>query len=192
MRFVLAILITLAAGTFAGLALTYASVTRGVAFNAVKAGPWSAWPRAGSPDAEPYGAAARARSGDVPAGPGEGLALFAAADDTGRPLDARCDYRISGPVPAARYWTLTLYDAFGRRLNGPPRRHGFTSAEVIREMDGTAEFAVSWRAQPGNWLSASERGSFVIALRLYDTFSSAAAFTLDAKSLPQVKRGTCA
>lgn len=192
MPFVFAIVLTLAAGCFSGLALTYYSVTRSVAFNAVKAGPWTAWPREGAPDAEPYGAAVRARNASVPMGIGEGLALSARSDDSGAPLTAGCHYRLSGKIPATRFWTITLYDSAGARLSHPLRRHNVTSAGVVREMDGDIEIHIAWEVKPGNWLSGPQSGAFTIMLRLYDTLSSATAFALDAKSLPSIKRQSCA
>ena len=60
-------------------------------------------------------------------------------DDGGKPLDGRCDVVISGNTPAARFWTLTLYDADGRLVANALNRHGFTSQEIVRKTDGNFE-----------------------------------------------------
>ena len=45
-----------------------------------------------------------------------------------RPL--RC--RLSGITPAARFWTLTLYNADGELVANSVNRYGFTSQEIVR------------------------------------------------------------
>ena len=76
-------------------------------------GAWKAWPKTGTADIDPYARAAVARSGELPIGSGDGVAFLARSDEKGRPLDGRCDIAVSGITPAARFWTLTLYDTQG-------------------------------------------------------------------------------
>ena len=58
-------------------------IEHGFIFGAVTAGAWTAWPTAGSADADPYSLATLARTGEVPLGAGEGIA-FTAEDDSRR------------------------------------------------------------------------------------------------------------
>ena len=51
-----------------------------------RSGAWTAWPHAGSPDADPYSIAMLARTGEVPLGAGEGIAFTAEIDSDGAPL----------------------------------------------------------------------------------------------------------
>jgi hypothetical protein len=97
-----------------GLSATWLTVTRGVAFGSLKIGAWTAWPRSGSVDIDPYARAIIARSGELPIGTGDGVAFFARTDDAGNRFDGRCSFVLSGMTPSARYWTLTLYDQNGR------------------------------------------------------------------------------
>ena len=138
-----------------GLGATWFTLTRGVAFGPLTIGAWTAWPKSGSVDIDPYARAAIARSGELPIGTGDGVAFYAHTDDTGNPLDGRCMFSVAGVTPAARYWTLTLYDPQGRLVANVIRRHGFTSAEILREQSGRFVINVGPRARPGNWRSCS-------------------------------------
>src|SRR5271165_4149026 len=93
-----------------GLGATWLSLTRGVAFGSLTIGAWTAWPKSGSVDIDPYARASIARSGELPTGTGDGVAFYAHTDDRGSNLDGRCTFTISGMTPPARYWTVTLYD----------------------------------------------------------------------------------
>ena len=66
-----------------GLGLTQFALTRGTAFGAITIGAWTAWPKTGTADIDPYARAAIARSGELPIGSGDGVAFFASADDPG-------------------------------------------------------------------------------------------------------------
>src|SRR5256714_13356917 len=115
--------------------------------------------RAGTPrhkpataDVDPYSRASIARSGELPVGTGDGVAFSATTDDRKRPLDGRCDVVVSGVTPAARFWTLTLYDQKGRLVANSLQRYGFTSQEIIRGADSAFEIPVTSRSRAGNWL----------------------------------------
>jgi len=75
------------------------------------------------------------RSGELPIGTGDGVAFSATTDDRKRPLDGRCDVVVSGVTPAARFWTLTLYDSKGHLVANSLERYGFTSEEIVRGTD---------------------------------------------------------
>jgi hypothetical protein len=157
----------------------------------VKAGPWVAWPRIGSRDADPYARAIDARSATIPLALGEGLTVTADTDGTGQPLQARCTYQIVGDTPAARAWTLSLYDEAGRLPVNDAARGGFTSSEILRETDGTFVIVMGPEARPGNWLPTPAGGRLSLILRLYETPAAAASAALDAKSLPSITRLGC-
>lgn len=191
MRTILAFLFCLTAGTACGLALTWWASDRAHGLGAEQAGAWRAWPREGTPDADPYSRAVQARSGVVPLGPGEGVALFAGSDSDGRPLDGRCRYRVAGTTPTARYWTLDAFSPRGRAVAGMLGRVGFTSQEILRHEDGSFAIILAPDVQPGNWLQIAATGPFVLVLRLYETAMTANAFTLEEKDLPRIDREAC-
>ncbi len=138
-------------------------------FGALTLGSWVAWPYNGTQDIDPYAHAAIARSGELPIGSGDGVAFFARNDDTGVPLDGRCETIISGVTPGARYWTVTLYDAEGQLVANSANRYGFTSQEIVRNADGSFDIIIGPRPRPGNWLPSGASGRYLLLIRLYDT-----------------------
>lgn len=169
MRLLLGTLFALAVAVAIGLGGTYLALTRGASFGALTVGSWTAWPKTGTADADPYARASIARTGQLPVALGDGVSFTARADDTGKPLDGRCDVVLVGVTPAARFWTLTLYNPEGELAANSIGRHGFTSQEIVREADGRFEIVVAPRAQPGNWLPTGGIEHYVLILRLYDT-----------------------
>ena len=175
-----------------GLWSAYLAVSGDYPFGRVRAGAWQATPRVGSREADPYARAVVARSAEIPLAIGEGLALTATVDDSGRPLDPRCAYRVGRATPQARYWTITLYDDEGRPVSSELQRSGFTSAEVLRDAEGRFFIAISREPMPGNWLRMPEKGRPGLALRLYDTPVAAGTAALDPRVLPAIERLDCA
>jgi hypothetical protein len=162
-------LFALAVAALVGLGATWLALTRGTAFGAVTIGAWTSFPKSGTRDVDPYSRAAIARSGELPVGSGDGVAFVARTDDDGRSLDGRCEVRISGTTPQARFWTLTLYDPRGRLIGNAIDRQGFTSQEIVRNADGSFDIAVAPRTRAGNWLPTNGVESYVLVLRLYDS-----------------------
>jgi hypothetical protein len=152
-----------------GLGATWLSLTRGVAFGALTIGSWTAWPRTGTADADPYARATIARTGQLPVGLGDGVSFTARQDGSGRLLDGRCEVTVQGVTPAARFWTLTLYNADGKLVANSMNRYGFTSQEIVRRADGSFEVTISPRASDGNWLPTGGVERYLLVLRLYDT-----------------------
>ena len=169
MRLLLGSLFALAVAALVGLGATWLALTRGTAFGAVSIGAWTAFPKSGTRDIDPYARAAIARSGELPVGSGDGVAFFARTDDDGRSLDGRCEVRISGTTPQARFWTLTLYDPQGGLIGNAIDRQGFTSQEIVRNADGSFDIVVAPRTRAGNWLPTSGVDNYMLVLRLYDS-----------------------
>jgi hypothetical protein len=190
-RLVLGSLLALAVAAFVGLGTTWLVLTRGTAFGAVPIGAWVAWPKTGTRDVDPYWRATFARTGELPVGSGDGVAFFARTDDQGRPLDGRCDVRINGTTPQARFWTLTLYDPQGRLIGNSVDRQGFTSQEVVRRADGSFDIAVAPRTRPGNWLPTNGVDSYVLVLRLYDSPVGVATRAAREAPMPAVTVQSC-
>jgi hypothetical protein len=168
-RLLLESLFALVVAAVVGLGATYLALTRGAAFNPLMIGSWTAWPKTGTVDADPYARASIARVGRLPTALGDGVSFTASADDNGRPLDGRCDVALAGITPAARFWTLTLYNVDGELAANSINRSGFTSQEIVRHADGSFEIVVAPRANPGNWLPTGGVERYVLVLRLYDT-----------------------
>jgi hypothetical protein len=190
-RLLLGSLFALAIAAAVGLGTTWLVLTRGTAFGAVPIGAWTAWPKIGTRDIDPYARATLARTGELPVGSGDGVAFLARTDDGGRPLDGRCDVRIVGTTPQARFWTLTLYDPQGRLIGNSIDRGGFTSQEVVRRADGSFEIAVAPRTRAGNWLPTNGVDSYLLVLRLYDSPVGVATRAAREAPMPAVTVQSC-
>ena len=186
MRLLIGLLLAFAVAAVIGLGSTLFALSRGTAFGAFTIGAWTAWPKTGTADIDPYARAHVARSGELPIGSGDGMAFFARSDDAGRRLDGRCDAVISGTTPQARFWTLTLYDEDGRLVGNLATRYGFTSQEIVRRSDGSFEIAIAPRARAGNWLPTGGVETYVLVLRLYDSPVSVASRTARETPMPSI------
>ena len=169
MRLILITLVTLIIATIVGLGTTWMTATRGVNVGTIKIGAWTARPKTGTSDIDHYSRASVARSGELPVGTGDGVMFTATTDDNGRALDGRCDVVVKGVTPAARFWTMTIYDPKGRLVANSLQRYGFTSQEIVRGSDGSFELRVTSRSRAGNWLPTGGLDRYMLALRLYDT-----------------------
>lgn len=191
MRFFL-FLIVVVAGALAGLALTERAVRPDSLFLASRFPPWEFSPHIGAADIDPYTRGRLFALGDLPLASGEGFSLFARQDESGAPLERRCRYTLASPFPAARFWTLAITDPSGKALANLAERHGFTSAEILRDAEGPFVVTIAPEPASGNWLPTGGReGSFVIALRFYETPLAATATRLDRRFLPRLSKQEC-
>jgi hypothetical protein len=190
-RLLLITLYCLSLAAVIGLGSTWLSLNRGVNFGALTIGAWTARPKAGTSEIDPYSRAEVERSGALPLGLGDGVVFSATADDNGRALDGRCDVVLTGTTPQARFFTITLYDPAGKLVPNALGRNGFTSQELIRNGDGSFQVSVGPRARPGNWLPTGGIERYVLLLRLYDTPVGIATRAGRETPMPSVSTGRC-
>ncbi|MET0720327.1 MAG: DUF1214 domain-containing protein [Tardiphaga sp.] len=191
MRLIFLTVLALVIATVVGLGLTWTTATRGTDLNTLTIGAWTARPRTGTSEIDPYARASIARSGELPVGTGDGIAFTATKDDSNKPLDGRCDIVVSGVTPPARFWTLTLYDTRGRLVPNALQRYGFTSQEIIRGVDGAFEVRIASRSRAGNWLPTGAIERYVLMLRLYDTPVGVATRTQRDAPMPAIATVGC-
>jgi hypothetical protein len=190
-RFLFGSIFAFALATLVGLGATYFALSRGAAFGALRIGAWTAWPKTGTADADPYARATIARSGVLPTGLGDGVTFIATGDDDGKPFDGRCDVVLSGITPTARYWTLSLYSPIGELVANSVNRFGFTSQEIVRSADGTFEITVAPRASAGNWLPTGGVERYQLLLRLYDSAVGVSTRAGKEVPMPTIKTEAC-
>ena len=178
-------------GVLLGLFVTFVAIEHGNGFAAIEAGPWTGWPRSGSPEIDPYTRAILAYSGKISLSESEAMSFVAHGDSNGADFDPACDYVVKGEMPPARFWTLTLLSPAGALIANTADRHGFTSSELLRASDGQFEITLSRHARPGNWLPLGRASKFILVLRFYDSELSAPAAALDAAHMPMVVKGRC-
>lgn len=188
---VLSLAYVIALGAGLGLVSAQHAVESRPRLGRAEIGAWTIWPKAGARDIDPYMRAHLARGVHLPLGAGEGLELIAERDDAGRPLEARCRYRVHGMTPPARGWSLALADPATRPLQLAVRRESFTDAEIVRDEGGSMRIALATAPEAGNWLPLPVAGRFQLRLRLYDTPISSHAAELRPEALPRIARLDC-
>ena len=191
MRLILITLTALLLASVVGVGATWMTTTRGPEIGALTIGPWTARPRTGTADVDPYSRATIVRNGELPIGTGDGVAFTATTDDKKKALDGRCDVIVSGVTPPARFWTLTLYDRKGHLVANSLARYGFTSQEIIRGSDGTFEIRIASRSRAGNWLPTGGIERYALMLRLYDTPVGVATRTQRDAPMPSISTVGC-
>lgn len=110
------------------------------------------------------------------------MAIFTASSDSdGRRLDGDCVYVISGSLPPARWWSLSVRDDGSRLLS---------SGHVITGADGAFSAQVSRQAVPGNWLQLADDGAFELVLRFHGP-TGLLKDDPERASLPAIRKGDC-
>ncbi|MBV9531352.1 MAG: DUF1214 domain-containing protein [Bradyrhizobium sp.] len=191
MRLIFATLLALCIAAAVGVGVTWLTTTRGTELGTLTIGAWTARPRTGTADVDPYSRATITRNGELPVGTGDGVAFTATTDDRKKTLDGRCDVVVSGVTPAARFWTLTLYDSNGHLVANSLQRYGFTSQEIVRSADGTFEIRIASRSRAGNWLPTGGIERYALMLRLYDTAVGVATRTQRDAPMPAIATVGC-
>ena len=191
MRLILISLLTLCLAAVVGVGITWMTATKGTDLGTLTIGAWTARPKTGTADIDPYSRATIVRNGELPIGTGDGVAFTATTDDRKKPLDGRCDVVVSGVTPAARFWTLTLYDDTGHLVANTLQRYGFTSQEIVRGADGAFEIRVASRSRAGNWLPTGGLERYALMLRLYDTPVGVATRTQRDAPMPTIATVGC-
>ena len=191
MRLILITLMALVVAAVVGLGTTWMTTTKGTELGTLTIGAWNARPRTGTADVDPYSRATITRTGELPIGTGDGVAFTATTDDRKKPLDGRCDVLVSGVTPAARFWTLTLYDNKGHLVANSLQRYGFTSQEIVRGADGAFEIRIASRSRAGNWLPTGGIERYALMLRLYDTPVGVATRTQRDAPMPAIATVGC-
>lgn len=194
LRKLAAVCLVIVLASLLGISSAYLIIEREQPLNSVSIGPWRAYPKAGTDEADPYSVAIYTRGAVVPLASGEGLALVAREDDVGHLLDPTCIYRLSGQTPTSRLWTMTAVDGHGQLVETLAGRAHLVSSNLLRNPDGTFEITAARNPHSGNWLplaaSAHASDGLRFVLRLYDAPVTTGA-SLDGVRVPQIERLGC-
>ena len=156
------------AGVALGAAWTWSQLRLHAGFG-VAAGPWQVSLLAGSPDADPLTRARVALGGLLALNRDETMYYVASRDSDGRPLRARCAYRVSGLRPQALWWSVTAYAQDLYLFPDTERRYSINSATAALDAQGRFSVQTGPQAPAGGtaWLPTSGAGDLVLTLRLY-------------------------
>jgi hypothetical protein len=183
--------IVLAVSIVGGGASVWYTLKANESVGAVTIGEWTAFPAIGTPDADPYSKARVAREGLLALGRAEGLSFSAQRDSAGGALLRQCIYRIEGPVPSARFWTLYAADSAGAVIRaGELRSAALHSNQLVRLADSSVSITAGARPAPGNWLALSGAGPMTLVLTFFDTPIAAATGASDIV-LPSIVKAGC-
>lgn len=191
LKTVFLIVIVLCISIVGGGASVWYTLKANEGIGAVTIGEWTAFPSIGTADADPYSRARVAREGLLALGRAEGLAFTARADSSGDTLRRECTYRIEGPVPPARFWTLYAADPSGAVVRGGALRPGaLHSYQLIRLADNSVTISAGAHPAPGNWLALSGSGPMTLELTFFDTPIASGSGAADIV-LPSIVREGC-
>jgi len=175
--------------TALGLGSAWLVLKRSDGFGA-RVGPWRANLLAGSADADPYTRARVAVGGLLALNRAETMYYVAATDSDGQPLRSRCSYRVSGPPPKARWWSLTAYAEDYFLFPNEQRRYSVNGLSAPIDAKG-AFTLISGPTDPGlaelPWLPTPGDRGLMFTLRVYnpDGALQAAPASLEA---PRIER----
>lgn len=181
-------------GLFAGIALlggiasSWYMIEIGTPLTTVKAGPWTSWPAAATPTADPYTRARTARHGSLPISGTVAQVWEARTDGTGQRLRSSCDYAVAGRGLNEGWWTIAVYDDYGHLIPNAADRHSFNSSTIMRSADGSFLVTLARDARPGNWLPTGAAGRLRLVLTLIeagDVSGTASA------ALPGIRKVAC-
>lgn len=151
----------------------------------IQNGPWRTSDRYGAPNADLLTRAIVARVGLFALSRKETIYYSARTDSTGAPLDGACQYRVIGPVPAARWWSITAYGANHYLIASEDGRYSVG----VRDMPANEiDFVIAHRTQGA--LSPPLKGPFSLTMRIYDP-SPATYENLSDAPLPDIVREGC-
>jgi hypothetical protein len=188
MRLLLRLLAVLVAGTMFGLLATWLTVFR-FPPGRIGDGPWTTDPAAVTAEADVYRRAFVAAHGLFALRRSEAIYYTANADSDGRMLTGQCRYKVEGPAPDARWWSITAYGPDEYLIASPAGRYSVTKQQVAPDARGIVVVLVGGNSGGNNWI-AVRAGRFSLLLRLYNPGPEFIADSADA-ALPALLRVAC-
>lgn len=183
------------AGVVLGLALVWWLIRpQSVGFG-VASGPWRVSLLAGSAEADPLTRARVAIGGLLALNRSETMYYVASTDSLGKPLRSRCNYKVSGVPPQARWWSVTAYaddyflfddDKQRYSLSGKTAKLDAAGKFALRiGPEGPADASMAWVPTPG------DRG-VILTLRVYNPSSELQATPSNLVAPVIEQQGACA
>ena len=135
----------------------------------VQVGAWRVNLQAGSQDADMYTRSSIAVNALLALDRSETMYFVATQDDAGKPLRARCNYRVQGTPPLARWWSITAYADDMFLFDIPAGHHSLNGSTAKLDAAGQFSLTVGSQQMPGeHWLATQGDGGVLLTLRLYN------------------------
>ena len=160
-------LISLTIGLGAGIYSAQYGVRQGAAAPAVVIGPWQSITEIDDNELNPYALAYMSNYGNLKLGNFEALYFIAKNDDEKKSLSGNCEYTLTGKVPEAKWWSITIYDQDGMLIENQAERYSFNATNIRLKNNAAFNIALAANARPDNWIPIKPDQPFVIVLRLY-------------------------
>jgi hypothetical protein len=178
-------------GLVAGVGAAVWQVRAGALGSGVAIGPWTTGTDFGTPRADAKTRAVVALRGLLALPASEARYYTAATDDTGRPLDGRCRYRLSGGAFPAKWWSITVYDGAGYLVKNEAGIYSLGSAAFGPDEQARWNVILAPDRQPGHWLPTGRIDHVELTLRIYLPADGGGG-NLARPQLPAITRETCA
>jgi hypothetical protein len=178
-----------ALGLALGVGSARLAVSNSLAGSAVENGIWSTDLTIGSSEAGPYTRASIALNGTLALKRSETMYYSADSDAEGDTLTSNCNYVLEGRDPAARWWSVTVYDSDGFLLPEANGRFSVSKTSVLRTSGGAFQITLSRDGRGANGIPTGS-GDFTMLLRLYNPSPSVEAAP-DKATLPKLRKGSC-
>ena len=176
-----------------GIGTSWYMIETGSRFTTRSAGPWVTWIQAATPDADPYTRARFARDGSLPLSASVAKTYEARTDNDGQRLHSNCEYVVEGGSLEADWWSLALFDDWGRLIPNAVERYAYNSATIARSAEGSFVVTLARDARPGNWLPTDGAGRLTLMLTLLEVSTDSGWSDPGAEmpTLPIVRRVAC-
>ncbi|BCW90020.1 hypothetical protein sos41_31880 [Alphaproteobacteria bacterium SO-S41] len=155
----------------------------------ITVGIWHMNPLAGSAASDPYSRLYIAITSILALNKSETIYFEAKTDNEGGRLSSACDYTLTGPPPAARWWSVTAYGDNDMLIPTESARYSASAAGATTNADGNVEIALTPAGDGPNGI-ATGNGNFTLLLRLYQPAEDVAAAP-ETAPLFTLKKGAC-
>jgi hypothetical protein len=156
----------------------------------IRIGPWSTGRDIGTVDASLATRATVALRGLLALPKEEARYFTARTDSAGNALLGRCTYVITGAMPAARWWSITIYDREGWLIANSRNRHSIGSVATTTNSSAT-DIVIGLGSEGPDGIDPETSGPFELTLRLYRPSGVVADNPADAV-LPEIESRGCA
>jgi hypothetical protein len=178
-----------ALGLALGVGTARVAISNSLSGNVINNGIWSTDLTIGSSEAGAYTRASIALNGTLALKRSETIYYSADRDADGDTLTSNCNYVLEGRDPAARWWSVTVYDSDGYLLPEAKGRYSVSKTSVLRSQGGAFQIALTRDGRGANGI-ATGTGDFTMVLRLYNPNPNVEAAP-DKATLPQLRKGSC-
>ncbi|MBV7266113.1 DUF1214 domain-containing protein [Erythrobacter ani] len=181
-------------GGFSALSMSGVIASSDTLTGAIEIDGWRGDLNIGSEAADPYTRARIARHGLLALSRSEAIYFTRSVDDSGRPLDAACSYRIGGEHLPARWWSVTLYGADSFLPDNTDEALSFDASQALEMGQKERWSAIISNRRPETdkaWISSKGGGAFDLTLRLYVPTEEALKQPEKAIAAPSIERLAC-